>query len=194
MKRHGVCGSVRGPNSPTRRWQADSVPPARLITGRMVEVTDMAALAIVKLQGGKVRVTGHPDGDKDFANAMAALEFMTAETERLAAAAAQKETSKGISVVPFLKGEKTTYNGVESERKGNIGVRGLQRMPLTLFPAQWRRLFTETQAEIAGVILVNADKLDWKSTSERESTMAWARSVTEQAGNAGQATDSAASE
>jgi 4-hydroxyphenylpyruvate dioxygenase-like putative hemolysin len=110
----------------------------------------------------------------------------TADAQAKLAAKEAELAAKTTARTGTVSLKSTTANG-----KGNIGVYGVQRMPVTLYPAQWVKLFQHV-SEFAGIIIAHAgtslkdSDLDFQTEQERESVLAWARGVAETAGNAGQ--------
>jgi hypothetical protein len=111
---------------------------------------------------------------------------LAAKTTARTGTVSLKARLKSQTYTSEYQGKSTTANG-----KGNIGVYGVQRMPVTLYPAQWVKLFQHV-SEFAGIIIAHAgtslkdSDLDFQTEQERESVLAWARGVAETAGNAGQ--------
>jgi len=60
--------------------------------------------------------------------------------------------------------------------KGNVSIMGMGRFPFTFYPAQVPKIAALLPA-IAGTILANADGLAWQTPAEKESTLAWARTL-----------------
>lgn len=87
-----------------------------------------------------------------------------------AAAAPKSVTVKALKLGEF--GE--PFNGLPTPRKGNLAIYGLQRQPITLYAAQYPRLFAQCKA-VATEILAHQDKLAWKGgEAEKAETLAWA--------------------
>ena len=62
--------------------------------------------------------------------------------------------------------------------KGNIGVYGLGRFPVTLYATQWPKLAQELPT-IAAVILRDSDRLSFRDDASKQATLEWARRVSE---------------
>lgn len=73
----------------------------------------------------------------------------------------QANGNKGVSIKVYGKGvARKGPNGETVVGKGNIAVYGLQRMPVTLYPAQWKRLLDMKQ-DILDTIEKNSSVLSW---------------------------------
>lgn len=67
--------------------------------------------------------------------------------------------------------------------KGNIGIYGLQRNPVTLYPAQWLKLYRAIP-EIAGHIIAAQDGLSFQTADEKAEVLAAAAAIVSATGNA----------
>jgi hypothetical protein len=78
----------------------------------------------------------------------------------------QKQDNKGTSIKVYGKGVKRVNPAGETVMgKGNVAVYGLQRMPVTLYPAQWKRL-ADMLPEVLATIEANKAILSWDKNGD----------------------------
>ena len=114
----------------------------------------------------------------EFDDATKALAAHSAEADRLrgelaeARRAKQAAASRAVTVKVLPLGETGEYKGTITQRKGNIGIYGLNQMPLTLYAAQWPALLAVLPV-VGATIRENASsgKLSFRDEADKARAM-----------------------
>ncbi len=109
--------------------------------------------------------------DKATAELLAELDAQAVQARAAASNSGRRDAT--VSIKANVLGSALPSGGTG---KGNIGVYGMGRFPVTLYPAQWPKLAAELPT-IAAAILRHKDQLSFRDEASKLATVAWAETL-----------------
>ena len=140
---------------------------------------DSVAYAVTLLKKNAITqadVIGHFKSNPTPLGDLESLQGLIPMSDLFAIVAAQRDMESNragykLSLKVWRTDTTYTRNGKNKEKlapakgKGNVGVYGLQQMPVTLYPAQWEALLSFAD-EIRAAIAANRDALSFGKSAE----------------------------